>query len=272
MKIKIPVKRNIKFIENFFIKKGLKSLVDLSKKKEEKKRLDLLNLKSSSNPTPPELDDLYNLYQYVVLNKRTTICEFGSGWSSLIFNLALRDLKKKYSKDVKKLRNINPFELFIVDDVSRYLNITKKRIEKFNKELSINNPTKVTYILADVEMTNFNGLICNEYKKLPLCNPDFIYLDGPNQFKIKKEINGITIRHLDFMPINCDILKMEYFYVPGTIIVCDGRAANAKFLKDNFKRNWKYYNDKKNDQHIFYLADPSLGKYNDLQLKFYKSK
>ena len=69
--------------------------------------------------------------------------------------------------------------------------------------------------------------------------------------------------------MNCDILKLEYFYIPGTIIVCDGRAANAKFLKDNFKRNWKYYNDKKNDQHIFYLVDPSLGKYNDLQLKFY---
>ena len=54
--------------------------------------------------------------------------------------------------------------------------------------------------------------------------------------------------------------------------MCDGRAANAKFLKDNFKRNWKYYNDKNNDQHIFYLNDPSLGKYNDLQLKFYMSK
>ena len=126
MKIKIAKKKNKEFIENFFIKKGLKSLVDLSKIKEERKRLELLNLKSSSKPTPPELGDLYNLYQYVVLNKRTTICEFGSGWSSLIFNLALRDLKRKYFKDLKKLRNKNPFELFIVDDVKKYLNITKK--------------------------------------------------------------------------------------------------------------------------------------------------
>ena len=94
--MKIPKKKNKEFIENFFIKKGLKSLVDLSKIKKEKKRLELLNLKSSSKPTPPELSDLYNLYQYVVLNKRTTICEFGSGWSSLIFSLALKDLKKKY--------------------------------------------------------------------------------------------------------------------------------------------------------------------------------
>ena len=40
----------------------------------------------------------------------------------------------------------------------------------------------------------------------------------------------------------------------------------------NFKRNWKYFNDRKNDQHIFYLVDPVLGKYNQLQLEFYQKK
>ena len=217
----------------------------------------------------PNLNDLYNLYQYVFLNKRTTICEFGSGWSSLIFNLALRDLKKKYSKDVKNLRNNNPFELFIIENEKKYLKISKNRINIYNKLLNLKKPSKINFFYSDVQMTLFNNRICTEYKKLPLCNPDFIYLDGPGQFKVKKNINGISTRHLDMMPMNCDILKLEYFYIPGTIIVCDGRAANAKFLKDNFKRNWKYYNDKKNDQHIFYLVDPSLGKYNDLQLKFY---
>ena len=47
------------------------------------------------------------------------------------------------------------------------------------------------------------------------------------------------------MPMVCDILKFEYFYTPGTIIVCDGRSANAKFLFDHFKRKWRYFNDKK---------------------------
>lgn len=265
MKIKLPIKKNKRDIEKFFIKKGLKSIVEMSKGKPYSGNKMLL-----SEPFRPNLNDLYNLYQYVFLNKRTTICEFGSGWSSLIFHLALRDLKKKYSKDVKNLRNNNPFELFVIDDVKKYLDISKERIEKFNNLLNIKNPIKVNYIRTDVEMTLFNNRICNEYKKLPLCNPDFVYLDGPNQFKIKKEVNGITVRHLDFMPMNCDILKLEYFYKSGTIIVCDGRAANAKFLKDNFTRNWRYRNDKKNDQYIFYLADPSLGKYNDMQLKFYK--
>ena len=265
MNIKFPLKKNRKYIENFFIKKGLKSLVELSKEKPP-----TVNQKISIKPIPPELDDLYNLYQYIVLNKRTTIYEFGSGWSSLIFNLALKDLKDQFINDVKNLRMNNPFELFIIENEKRFLNISKKRIKKFNRLLQIKDPTKVNTTLTDVEMTLFKDRICNQYKKLPLCNPDFIYLDGPNQSKVKKQINGISIRHKDMMPMNCDILKFEYFYTPGTIIVCDGRAANAKFLRDNFTRNWEYYNDRKSDQHIFYLNDPVLGKYNELQLKFYK--
>ena len=65
------------------------------------------------------------------------------------------------------------------------------------------------------------------------------------------------------------ILKFEYFLIPGTIIISDGRAANVKFLKDFFRRNWIYKYDKKSDQHFFYLNDKSLGKHNDKLLKFY---
>ena len=71
------------------------------------------------------------------------------------------------------------------------------------------------------------------------------------------------------MPMSCDILKLEFFYTPGTIIVCDGRAANAKFLLSHFKRKWKYNFDKKKDQHIFCLVDDILGKYNKRQVEFY---
>ena len=37
-------------------------------------------------------------------------------------------------------------------------------------------------------MTLYNGCITTEYEKLPMCNPDFIYIDGPGQFNIKKSI------------------------------------------------------------------------------------
>ena len=265
--MKKPQKKNQKFIENFFIKKGLKLLVDLSKKKKPS-----INQMIINEPLIPELGDLYNLYQYVLTNKRITILEFGSGWSSLIFSLALNELKNKFSNEVKKLRRNNPFELFVIENDKKYLDITKNRILKFNKYLKIKKQIKINYILTAVEMTTFKDRICTQYKKLPLCNPDFIYLDGPDQFKVKKDINGISTRHKDMMPMVCDILKFEYFYTPGTIIICDGRAANAKFLKDHFKRNWKYINDQKTDQHVFWLADPVLGKINKLQLEFYNKR
>ena len=266
-KCKKPSTKDNKYIENFFIKKGLKLLVDLSKGK--KPSVNEIFLK---DPLIPELDDLYNLYQYVLINKRTTILEFGSGWSTLIFSLALKELADKFSNEMKLLRRNNPFELFVLESEKKYLDITKNNIKKFNKYLNIKNPIKITYSFSDVEMTTFNNRICTQYKKLPLCNPDFVYLDGPDQFIVKKEINGTSTRHKDMMPMVSDILKFEYFYTPGTIIICDGRAANAKFLKDHFKREWKYIDDQKNDQHIFWLTDSSLGKYNNLQLKFYNKK
>ena len=105
-----------------------------------------------------------------------------------------------------------------------------------------------------------------------MCNPDFIYVDGPDQFNVKGNINGLSTRHKDMMPMQCDILKIEYYLIPGTIIIADGRAANSKFLKDFFKRKWIYKNHVKYDQHSFVLDDPLLGKINSDQLKFYKNK
>ena len=44
------------------------------------------------------------------------------------------------------------------------------------------------------------------------------------------------------------------------------------FLRDHFKRKWSYIHDNQNDQHIFLLSDPILGKFNKLQLEFYKKQ
>ena len=174
--------------------------------------------------------------------------------------------------NVKLLRRNNPFELFVLENEKKYLNISKNRIKKFNKYLKINNPIKINYLLSDVEMTTFNDRICSQYKKLPLCNPDFIYLDGPDQFNIKGKINGFSTRHKNLMPMASDILKIEYFLVPGTIILVDGRASNTRFLKDHFKRKWIYNYDNKSDLHSFLLDEKPLGKKNLKILKLYKNK
>ncbi len=262
--IKIPKKKNKKFIENFFISIGCKALIIESKKKTYK-------AKKAKDPCGPNLSDLYYLYQYILLNKRLTVLEIGSGWSSLIVSIALRDLKNKYLKKAESLKKENKFELFSLDNEKKYLNISKNRIQKFNKKSKKKGNIKCNFLHSEAEMTLFKSVICTQFKKLPLCNPDLIYLDGPSQFNIKKQVNGINIKHSDLMPLAIDILKIEYFLIPGTMIICDGRAANVKLLRDNLRRNWKYFKDRKVDQHVFLLDDPILGKNNKLQLKFYKS-
>lgn len=90
IKLQIPRQRSSKYIENFFKKKKLYNFIKLKRKINQN-----LNNTIQKNLLKPDLKDLYRLYEYVVLNKRTTILEFGSGWSSLILNIALKDLKKK---------------------------------------------------------------------------------------------------------------------------------------------------------------------------------
>jgi hypothetical protein len=194
--------------------------------------------------------------------------EFGSGFSSIIISSALTYLKKKYQIQIRKLRRSNFFEHFILENEKKYLNITKKRNLKYKKIIH----NKINYCFSNVKIKLINNNIVTLYNKLPICNPDFIYLDGPNQYKIKNYFNGINIGHPDMMPMNADLILIEYFLLPGTIILIDGRGANAKFLKDNFKRNWSYHYNKKKDQHLFSLNDPPVGPHNERFIKFYKKR
>ena len=266
-KIKLPIIPSAKKIENFFLNLGLSDLVEKSKTRD-------LNVNELiyKGIYKPELIDLYRLYKFVELNKRTTILEFGSGWSTLIFSLAMIQNKNKYTNQIKNLRRNDPFKIFIVENEKKYLETSKKRILKYFKKINKTSFLKknVKFNYSECKMKVFNGKICTEYLNLPLCNPDFIYLDGPDQFNIKGKINGISTSHPDMMPMVSDLLKIEFFLTPGTIIVTDGRGANAQFLQKNFQREWLYLYDKNFDQHIFYLNAPSLGKYNDKQIKFYK--
>ena len=78
---------------------------------------------------PPDLKLLYRLHQFITLNKRITVVEFGSGWSTAIFTSALDENKKKFYKKIKQLRRNNPFELFVLEDILKYRKINKKLIK-----------------------------------------------------------------------------------------------------------------------------------------------
>ena len=60
--------------------------------------------------------------------------------------------------------------------------------------------------------------------------------------------------------MSSDILKIENFLLPGTIILVDGRKANARYLKRNLKRQWKYKEDPYSDQTFLLLVEKPLEK------------
>ena len=260
--IKIPEKLKKNQLENFFKKNFNDTFVELSKNRDVTETNP--NSLQQKETYRPNLEDLYRLFSFISLNKRTTVLEFGTGWSTLVMALAIKKNKKKYLHKIKGLRRTNPFEIHVVDCNKYYKSISQKRIKNFFRDSSF-----IKFNYSKCQIATFNNQICNEYSKIPLVNPDFIYIDGPDQKDIQGNLNGINLKHNDFMPMNSDILKIEPFLIPGTIIITDGRGANANFLKNNFKRNWIYQYDKLFDQHIFYLNEISLGKINTNLLNFY---
>ena len=246
-------------IKQYFVDQGLGFIVQESGGGEPGVN-DKLTLET---PYKPNLSDLYRLHRFVIDNKRTTVMEFGVGWSTLVLAHAVSLNKVKYSESIANLRRNNPFEVHSVDSEQEFMKVAAERLPSNLKPF-------VTFTHSPIRMTSFQGRYATEYHHLPLVNPDFIYLDGPDQFNLSNDINGFSTAHKDMMPMACDILKFEHFLTPGTIIVVDGRAANARFLKANMQRNWDYSYSADVDQHIFLLNEEPLGKYNRQQLDFYR--
>ena len=124
-------------------------------------------------------------------------------------------------------------------------------------------------------MSTFESKICTYYDTLPNVTPDLIYIDAPDQYNILGEIRGISTRSESRLPMSADILSIEHFLHPGTLIIIDGRTGNARFLKENFQKNWIHYYSTEFDQHFFELkeaVDESNFRYNQIKkLFFYKS-
>lgn len=217
-------------------------------------------------PFPPELDDLIRLHFLVTSRKVMNILEFGVGKSTVVFADAIRRNKENYESFVKKnLRRSDPFKVYSIENSEEWIEICKSN---FSPDLI----SFVEFYFSEVEMTTFNGRVCTMYEELPNVCPDLIYLDAPDQFSVKGEVRGISTRSPDRVPMSADILLIEPFLLPGTLIIVDGRTANARFLKNNLQRDWKYNHFVKEDIHIFELVEPPLGLYNEKQIEFCLSK
>lgn len=213
-----------------------------------------------TSPLVSEYDDLIRLHYLIRKRKVTTILEFGIGKSTVVFNNALNLNKRDYGDYVENnLRRANAFECHSLDNDAFW-------IDHF--ELSYKNLNNVTVHQSDVEMDMVCDRICSLYKKLPNICPDFIYLDAPGMYSVKGNVNGIHTRHSDRVPIAADLILIEYYLLPGTLVVVDGRTSNARYLRNNFQREWEYTYISEYDQHFFELVEEPLGLHNRKQLEF----
>lgn len=213
----------------------------------------------------PELDDLVRLHFAVTSRRVFTVLEFGVGYSTLIFSHALRlnQVKFKEAIDHNQLRVSNPFECHSVDNYKSWIRSVRRNILKHSPD-----PDNTRLHYSNLEMGTFNGRVCTYYTKLPNICPSLIYLDGPDQFSPKGDIRGVSTRHPDRMPMSADILAIEHFLQPGTLIIVDGRTSNARFLKCNLQRDWDYSHNPEYDQHYFELMEEPLGPYNERLMRF----
>ena len=213
-------------------------------------------------PFPPEFDDLIRLH-YITLNRKvTTILEFGVGKSTPILGHALSLNKKNYCDYTSKnLRRGNLYQCHSIDNNSDWVEECRKIIPDYLLQNSFNNLHH-----SRLDISEFSGKICTYYDPIPNVCPDLIYLDGPDQFSPNGDIRGLTTDHQDRMPMAADILSFEHFLQPGTLIIIDGRTANARFLKCNLQRDWGYFYSQEWDQHFFELQEESLGVYNKRML------
>ena len=215
-----------------------------------------------TEPYPPELDDLIRIHYLIKHFKVVTALEIGAGKSTLIIADAIKQNKKHHRSFVEKnLRKNNAFELHSIETSEYWAAEVKKTIPNNLKEFCNMHVTKC-------RMDTFNSRICTTFDNFPNICPDFIYLDGPDQYSPEGDIDGVSTRHPDKMPMVSDLIRIEPFLLPGTVILVDGRTANARFMRNNFQQNWEYKHYTNYDIHIFINSESALGLYSQKELEF----
>jgi hypothetical protein len=217
---------------------------------------------------PAEFNDLFFLYKNTRESYAVSVLEFGSGYSTLVFTIALYQNYLEFGKEyLDKCIHPNAFQLLTVDGSEYFLNKSIKRIPE-----KIQRFVKGHY--SEVELFEFNGAggqIVNRWTDLPNFTPDLIYIDGPDPEQIHTKIKGYESKDFS-LPMSADILQREFFLWNGTQIIMDGRGANAEFLRLHLKREWQYMKDSYNDRHIFKLYSEPWGYFAHQHSNFKREK
>ena len=233
----------------------------------ESKPYGIFDAVDSQNDIPfyPEPEDLYRLHKLVRERKVFNVLEFGLGYSTIVMADALMKNKNDYvcggSKPDVRIRK--PFTLYSVDANKYWID----RFSKLYRNLPLFNCIELSH--SDCIIGEHNDQICHFYSAIPDVIADFIYLDGPGRGDVKGSINGVSFENCIERPVaGGDLLKLESTFLPGTFILIDGRTNNARFLQNNFKRNYQIIHDENQDVTAIELTEPPLGKINRAQIEY----
>jgi hypothetical protein len=152
---------------------------------------------------PPNLYKLWFLYRLVKERKPGVILEFGSGYSTVTFAKALADNGAGH--------------LYTVDSDPGRTESTDKRLPD-----SVRKVCDVTYSL--LQEVSSRGTLAYRYENLPNIIPNLCHLDGPPTTKERK--------------VAVDLLDLEDRFPPDFFLLIDGREEQAKFLRNNLRRNY----------------------------------
>jgi hypothetical protein len=221
---------------------------------------------SGGEPYPPEYDDLARLHALVTKRKIINILELGSGKSSVVLADALKQNHLHFGNKLNGIRRANPFRLISIESEEKYKIEVQNQCEK--KGLG----DFVEIVLCQAMQTTYLEQICGQYKNIPSCCPDLIYVDGPMPMSYKNGISQyMDMRHSEITNITCDVLRIEPVLLPGTIIIVDGMTNNSRFIRNNLKRCWESFEDIDADYTIMILDEAPLGNIHKRQLAFQNS-
>ena len=214
---------------------------------------------------PIDREDLVRIHRLIRQRKCFTVLEFGVGFSTIVIADALMKNKADWEQleNPPAIRNRYLFQCFSVDSSQEWLERSKARLPEVLQNF-------VNFQYSRVEIGTYQGQLCHYYKTLPDIVPDFIYLDGPDPQTVEGSINGMTFQCKERTVMSGDLLLMEPIFLPGTFILVDGRTNNARFLQNNFKRDYEIIWDRKGDVTTMELKEERLGKYNLLGSDFFE--
>jgi hypothetical protein len=177
---------------------------------------------------PPQFVDQYRLTRFIRERRPRVVWEYGSGWSTQFLAQALAD------NGTGMLYSMEADEFWAKNSQAMLPPWLQPHVE---------------LRFVSCEKTEVAGVCSWKYAWQPEAMPQLIYLDGP-----------ANVRDC---PGNANLIEIEDKLERGCLIVVDGRQKSVSFLRNNFRRRWKYWHDPgplgqffgQFNQHYFELQD-----------------